>query len=62
MAKDETAEPRHEAVTPEQKLNQLQSDDEYKEGCAPAPYMLLDATNARRRRMEIARSKQLNRN
>ncbi|XP_078170660.1 uncharacterized protein LOC144564936 isoform X2 [Carex rostrata] len=60
MVKDETAEQRHEAVTPKQKLNQLESDDEWKEGCEP--YMLLDATNARRRRMEIARSKQLNRN
>ncbi|KAF3321806.1 G-box-binding factor 3 [Carex littledalei] len=60
VAKVKTVEQRHEAVTPKQKLNQLQSEDELKEGCAP--YMPLDATNARRRRMEIARSKQLNRN
>lgn len=60
MTKDETAEQNHETVTFEQKLNQLQSEYEWKEGCTP--YLPLDATNARRRRMEIAKAKQSHRN
>jgi hypothetical protein len=60
MTSDEKAEQKHEEVTFERTLNQLQPECKWKEECTP--YLPLDAANARRRRMEIAKIKMLNRN